>query len=45
MANLFQFVDVPRQDPKKVPVEIRSRNFAEIYGQFDEQSASAQSER
>jgi len=45
MANLFQFVDVPRQDPKKLPVEVRSRNFREIYGQYDEQSAAAQSER
>jgi len=45
MANLFQFVDVPRQDPKKIPVEVRARNFQEIYGQFDEQGAAAQSDR
>ena len=45
MANLFQFVDVPRQDPQKLPVEVRSRNFLEIYGQFDDQEATAQSER
>ena len=45
MANLFQFVDVPRQDPKKIPVEVRARNFQEIYGQFDEQGATAQSDR
>ncbi len=45
MPNLFQFVDVPRQDPKKLPVEVRSRNFSEIYGQFDEQGATAQSDR
>jgi glutamate synthase (NADPH/NADH) small chain len=45
MSNLFQFVDVPRQDPKKLPVEVRARNFQEIYGQFDEQGAAAQSDR
>jgi len=45
MANLFQFVDVPRQDPKKIPVERRARDFQEIYGQYDEQSAAAQSDR
>jgi glutamate synthase (NADPH/NADH) small chain len=45
MANLFQFVDVPRQDPKKLSVEVRVRNFREIYGQYDEQSAASQADR
>jgi glutamate synthase (NADPH/NADH) small chain len=45
MSNLFQFVDVPRQDPKKLSVEVRVRNFREIYGQYDEQSAASQSDR
>ncbi len=45
MANLFQFVDVPRQDPVKIPVEMRSKNFLEIYGEYDEQAAVAQSDR
>jgi glutamate synthase (NADPH/NADH) small chain len=45
MANLFQFVDVPRQDPKKLSVDVRIRNFREIYGDYDEQSAASQSER
>ncbi|MDX1433599.1 MAG: FAD-dependent oxidoreductase, partial [Gammaproteobacteria bacterium] len=45
MPNLFQFVDVPRQDPKKLSVEVRVRNFKEIYGQYDEQSAASQSAR
>jgi glutamate synthase (NADPH) small chain len=45
MANLFQFVDVPRQDPKKLSVEVRVRNFREIYAQYDEQGAAAQSAR
>ena len=45
MPNLFQFVDVPRQDPAKLPVEVRVRNFQEIYGPFDEHGATAQSDR
>jgi len=45
MPNLFQFVDVPRQDPKKLGVEVRIRNYKEIYGQYDEQGAASQSER
>ena len=45
MPNLFQFVDVPRQDPKKLGVEVRIRNYKEIYGQYDEQAAASQSER
>ncbi|MGI9333482.1 MAG: FAD-dependent oxidoreductase [Gammaproteobacteria bacterium] len=45
MSNVFQFVDVPRQDPRKVPVEVRSRNFREIYGRYDEREAGAQSDR
>lgn len=36
---------LPRQDPKKLPVEMRRRNFCEIYGQYDEQTAACQSER
>ncbi|RKZ37674.1 MAG: glutamate synthase small subunit [Gammaproteobacteria bacterium] len=45
MANNFQFVEVPRQDPEKLPVEVRLREFAEIYGQYDEQSATSQADR
>jgi glutamate synthase (NADPH/NADH) small chain len=45
MPNPFQFVDVPRQDPKKLGVEVRVRNYKEIYGQYDEQGAASQSER
>ena len=45
MANPFQFVDVPRQDPKKLGVEVRVRNYKEIYGQYDEQGAASQSAR
>jgi glutamate synthase (NADPH/NADH) small chain len=45
VSNVFQFVDVPRQDPRKLPVEVRVRNFREIYGQYDEQGAASQSDR
>ena len=45
MTNLFQFVDLPRQDPSKLSVEVRVRNFSEIYGQFDDRQAASQSER
>ena len=44
-SNVFQFVEVPRQDPEKMPVDERIRRFCEIYGQFDAQTAAAQSER
>jgi glutamate synthase (NADPH) small chain len=45
MPNPFHFVDVPRQDPKKLGVEVRIRNYKEIYGQYDQQAAASQSER
>ena len=45
MANHFQFVEVPRQDPKKLSVEVRLREFSEIYGEYDEQSATSQADR
>ena len=45
MANVFQFLDAPRQDPEKKPVEERIVQFGEIYGQFDPETASIQSER
>ncbi|MGB1580336.1 MAG: FAD-dependent oxidoreductase [Nevskiales bacterium] len=43
--NNLQFLEVPRKDPEKVPVEIRIHEWNEIYGQFDKESASIQSER
>jgi len=45
MPNVFQFLDVPRQDPLKTPATERVREFKEIYGQYDAQSAAAQSAR
>jgi glutamate synthase (NADPH/NADH) small chain len=41
----MQFLDIPRQDPKKAPVEIRLHDFREIYGQFAPDQAAVQSGR
>lgn len=43
--NVMQFVEMPRQDPSKTPANERVREFKEIYGQFDAQTAAAQSGR
>jgi len=43
--NVLQFIDLPRQDPEKKPAKMRIKEFGEIYGQFDPETASAQSER
>ncbi len=45
MANIFQFIDVPRRDPAKKPADVRRREFAEIYGSFDADSAAQQADR
>lgn len=45
MANVFQFVDLPRHDPQKVSVETRSKNWNEIYGQFSKKEAGDQADR
>jgi len=45
MANLFQFLDVPRKDPDIKPVEIRIHEYKEIYGQYDPSSAASQAAR
>jgi glutamate synthase (NADPH/NADH) small chain len=41
----LQFLDIPRADPAKFPVEIRVASFAEIYTQYDPQAASQQAGR
>ena len=43
--NHLQFLETPRQDPAKVAVPVRIHEFAEIYGQFDKETAQAQSGR
>jgi len=45
MANVFQFLDVPRKDPETKPVEIRIHEYKEIYGQYDPSSAASQAAR
>ncbi|ABM61833.1 FAD-dependent oxidoreductase [Halorhodospira halophila] len=44
-SSVFQFLEIPRRDPDKVPVDERIRRFAEIYGRYDEQTAAAQAGR
>jgi glutamate synthase (NADPH/NADH) small chain len=43
--NLLQFIELPRQDPGKLPTETRVWSWKEIYGQYDAQGAAAQSAR
>jgi len=43
--NDFQFLDIPRQDPAKLPADVRVHRFGEIYGQFDAESSAAQAAR
>ena len=45
MKNHFQFLDAPRLDPVKTEVEIRIKDYKEIYGQFDAEQAATQSAR
>jgi glutamate synthase (NADPH) small chain len=44
-ASNFQFVEIPRKDPKKKRVDVRVREFGEIYGQFKSHTAAAQAGR
>jgi len=43
--NVNQFLDLPRQDPAKLPVETRVHDFKEIYGKFQPEQAKAQAGR
>ena len=43
--KLFQFLDVPRQTPRTVPVAIRVLGYGEISGDFAAPQASTQAER
>jgi len=45
MANVFQFVDIPRIDPDKMPANERNKQFCEIYGAYDATTASSQADR
>jgi len=41
----LQFLDIPRADPAKFPVETRVASFAEIYAPYDPQAAGQQAGR
>ncbi len=41
----LQFLDIPRTDPEKLPLEVRSKEFREIYVPFDPKTASQQAGR
>ena len=43
--NTLQFLDVPRTDPDKLPVEVRVDDYREIYGGYDEEHAKSQAGR
>ncbi|MDO9451561.1 MAG: FAD-dependent oxidoreductase [Stagnimonas sp.] len=43
--NAMQFMDVSRQDPKKVPAEVRIHDFREIYASFPAEQAATQAGR
>ena len=45
MPNVFQFLEVQRADPGKIPAFIRVKEFGEIYGEYEQQEASEQAER
>jgi glutamate synthase (NADPH/NADH) small chain len=44
-AKLFQFLDVPRQLPRTVPVAVRVLGYGEIGGDFASPQAATQAER
>jgi glutamate synthase (NADPH/NADH) small chain len=41
----MQFLDVPRQDPDKLPVDVRIKEFREIYREYSAATAGAQAGR
>lgn len=43
--NALQFLDIPRQEPEKKSAEVRIKEYAEIYGSFDAETASYQAGR
>ncbi|MBX2808095.1 MAG: FAD-dependent oxidoreductase [Cellvibrionaceae bacterium] len=45
LDNIFQFIDVSRQDPDKKAMSIRTQNFVEIYEPFTETAVQEQSHR
>ena len=46
MSDLtFQFLDLPRKDPKKKKPAVRIKHFKEIYGQYNAEKAAGQAGR
>ena len=41
----LRFLEIPRKDPQKVPSQRRIRDYREIYGQYDAESAHLQAGR
>jgi glutamate synthase (NADPH/NADH) small chain len=41
----MQFLEIPRQDPEKLPLEVRTTEFREIYAQFGAETAAQQAGR
>lgn len=43
--NVYQFIDLPRVDPPKIPLADRKSKFVEIYQAFTDAQAQAQADR
>jgi glutamate synthase (NADPH/NADH) small chain len=41
----MQFLEIPRKDPDKLPVEVRTQEFREIYSQYSAETAGQQAGR
>jgi glutamate synthase (NADPH/NADH) small chain len=41
----LQFLDIPRKEPDKLPLEVRTTEFREIYSQYSAEAASQQAGR
>lgn len=44
-GNVYQFIDLPRVDPPKIPLNTRKTEFIEIYQMFTEAQAQSQADR
>ena len=44
-SNLFQFIDVGRQDPAKKNMDVRRHQFVEIYEPYSQDQVASQSDR
>lgn len=43
--NTLQFLEIPRRDPEKLPLDVRTTGFSEIYEQYDPNGAAQQAGR